>query len=954
MQCLSNKIGILEKISCEQEIDFLCITEHWMMEEEISSQYNAIGGLRLSTGFCRSTLIHGGVAIYAGPRYDLSRIKVMHDLNNLSVELHCELACVEIVELKSVLVTVYRSPKGQADIFFNVIEQVLGRVNRLNRDLIICGDFNFHFLGNDKNADNMVNLGLMYGLSMTIFEPTRGNKILDNFFISSPITNDLVTEVLQFHISDHAGQLVTLKLNLSLVTKCRPTEACSISDLKYKEIIKLNDSDLRILKYYLNRESWNDVFLSENVNKCFDVFLNTLQYYFRVCFSVVKVRPKPSNKYRLNSSKPKQNNIDWYTNDLRSLKIYLDFLHDLLQVNSEHREYILQLYKKEKINYRLNIKQAKKKANAQFIVNSGNESKALWQIVNKQKRRNEPSNNLNAIKFSPNDFNVFFTNIASRVSIPGASSLDDVTSCMGLLGNKPTNLIFSDKFIFTCVTENCVLAVVNNLANKTSRDHFGMSNFLLKNIISCILSPFTRLINISLSQGIFPDILKITKVIPIHKKGDKDQMNNFRPIALVPVLSKIIEIIVGKQLMCFLEKNKLISHEQFGFRKGLSTTHALIHLVDEILESYEKKDFAAITFCDLSKAFDLVSHELLIRKLEYYHIKDTALSFFRSYLSDRLQYVSLNSTDSDRLPVSSGVPQGSVLGPLLFIVMINDLSVNVPAKTILYADDTTIINRNLNSSQALEIAKNNKILTENWLIANKLALNNEKTFTVLFGLRENLGAGNVYPKFLGLVLDPTLNWHQHAIGLKKKLSSGIFALKRLCGELSVDYVRRAYFGLIQSHLSYGLIVWGGAPIAGEIFLLQKKAIRTLTGLDRNDHCRPAFQNSRILTLYSLYILQCLLYLRTNIDDLQLRSAVHSHGTRSRHCVSIPKTRLLKSDMSPIIIASKLYNKLPQGVTGMDDTQFKRTVEHFLLNRAFYSLNEFLMEQWTIMDFIDIN
>jgi len=190
--------------------------------------------------------------------------------------------------------------------------------------------------------------------------------------------------------------------------------------------------------------------------------------------------------------------------------------------------------------------------------------------------------------------------------------------------------VLRDEFSFKLVTEIDVLNVVKQLQPKRSTDHFGFSNFLIKETISYFVLPFTRLVNKCFLQGKFPDVLKITKVIPIFKKGSTELLVNYGPIALVPVLSKVIEVIIGTQLANYLESNKLFCNSQFGFRKGLSTTHALISLVDDILNCFEGKAFAAVTFCDLSKAFDCVSHSLIVEKLHYYNVRGLALDVFKN------------------------------------------------------------------------------------------------------------------------------------------------------------------------------------------------------------------------------------------------------------------------------------------------------------------------------------
>lgn len=466
------------------------------------------------------------------------------------------------------------------------------------------------------------------------------------------------------------------------------------------------------------------------------------------------------------------------------------------------------------------------------------------------------------------------------------------------------------------------------------------------------MSPLTVLINSCLGQGIFPDVLKITKVLPIYKKGKKEDIGNYRPAAIVPVLSKIVELVVGTQLMKYLESHDLICKQQFGFRKGLSTTQAIISLVDKVLDCFEKKDFAAITFCDLSKAFDRVSHTVLLEKLKHYNIKGVALDLFRSYLQNRSQYVALGNNLSQCKPVTCGVPQGSVLGPLLFLIVVNDLSVNVPTDIVLYADDTTVITRSSDYSQLLENCELNKNVVENWLTANNLILNKDKTSTVVFSLREipEMPNENLHPKFLGLTFDTTLNWQYHVHLVKARLSSSIFAMKCLCGELNQNSLIQAYYGLFHSHLRYGLIVWGSSPHANEVFIMQKKVLRVIAGVNMCHSCKNLFKEFKILTLFSLFIQQCLLYIRANIHLLDCRKDVHSYNTRFCNNINLPKVRLAKTDKRPMMIAIKLYNKLPLDIRLLSDKDFKIKLNYFLCKGSFYSIEEYMSRQWTVKDF----
>lgn len=942
---------MITNISKELNSDFLCLTEHWMMEDEIN-QYSIISDLKLVTSYCRPKLKHGGVAIYS--RLEPTNLKVMHDFNNLSIELECELACIEFIIDENrpiVLVTVYRSPNGSIDTFLTTMEKLMSSINRLDRDSIICGDFNLNFTKLDKNAGNFINLCCMYGLKMTISEPTRGKNCLDNVF-TSLVDDNFKASVKNCHVSDHLGQIFTLKHRIGNTKNCNVGLPGSVIEYSLQPKIRINESNIRVFNYYLSKEKWSDLFSSNDINNNFKYFCDTMQYYYKLSFMYLKKQKRsvrPTSNYKKNI---RQTKSEWYNSELQKMKEYLDSLYNLsksesLSNNDACSSHFKDQYCKYKREYRSKIREAVKKHNTLSIKSSGNQTKALWKIVNKN---NKSKTNDRLGIFSPDEYNKFFINVANDVkSKNNVNSGLDLSIVSRFLNTQyvPDSINLS---CFNSVTEEDVLQVVKNIPSKKSKDHFGLTNHLIKQTIKSFVKPFTALVNKCLVQGKFPHVLKVTRVLPVFKKGKKDDLGNYRPISLVPVFSKIIEIIISKQLLLYLERNSLLSESQFGFRKGLSTTHALIKLTEEILSCYESKAFAAVTFCDLSKAFDCVAHNILIHKLEHLHVEDLALQLIKSYLSNRSQYVTVNNISSSLLPIVCGVPQGSVLGPLLFVIMINDLSANIPAEVVLYADDTTVKNRHVNRSLALESAKSNQNLVQNWMTANELILNEDKTFTVIFSTKEKLEPLATPPKFLGVCLDPDLSWSHQVIGLKNKLSKSIFALKRLCGDLEEDGLRLAYFGLFHAHISYGLIVWGCAPHVQEIFLLQKKAIRIITGLKKTDHCREVFKKLNIFTLYSLYIYQCLLYIRASPDKMSLRSNIHHHKTRYNYFIDLPKHRLHKSDGSATVMSSRLLNKLPLQIRQLDDCNFQRVVRSFLMNNAFYSLKEFLEEKWTVANF----
>ena len=408
--------------------------------------------------------------------------------------------------------------------------------------------------------------------------------------------------------------------------------------------------------------------------------------------------------------------------------------------------------------------------------------------------------------------------------------------------------------------------IINNMKPSKSCGPNSISTSLLIEFSDLLVHPLSSIINMSLMEGIFPSLNKEADICPIRKKKERTKCENYRPISLLSNISKIFERIMYTRLHSFLNSSEIIYKCQFGFRKHYSTNYALLCIVEQIRNSLHKKMFTCGIFIDLEKAFDTVNHQILLSKLYRYGIRGVSNKWFHSYLSNRHQKDSLNGESSSRLPITCGVPQGSIYGPLLFLIYINGMHHAMKFSTIYrFADDTNllysckyfkILRKSLNTDLAL--------LYE-WLCANRLSLDASKTEFIVFQplchkanherLILKLHHSKLFEaskiKYLGLILDNKLSWKWHIAELSKKLSSDLGMLYKIRNFCPLPVLRSLYFSIFNSHLSYGLAVWGNAhrSLISKIKSLQKRAIKCIASSNEvHKHINDMHYNLNILTV----------------------------------------------------------------------------------------------------------
>ena len=337
--------------------------------------------------------------------------------------------------------------------------------------------------------------------------------------------------------------------------------------------------------------------------------------------------------------------------------------------------------------------------------------------------------------------------------------------------------------------------------------------------------------------------------------------NNYRPISLLCVLSKVFEKIMYNRVTAFLEMFQVLNINQYGFRKKSSTHMALLLFLDKVVQAIENGEYAVGIFLDFSKAFDTVDHTILLEKLDHYGIRGCALSWLTSYLSNRMQYVTYNGSTSKQQMIQCGVPQGSILGPLLFLIYINDLCIicknTIP---VLFADDTNLFSSGSDIASLQDgINDDLKIISE-WLKVNKLSLNIKKThymcFTAKNKIRPSLSLqidGETInevdnTKFLGVIIDNKLNWKDHISYTCRKVARGIGVIIKARKVLRNESLKSLYYSFIYPYFIYCNQVWGSACKTNmkPLVVLQKKAIRIITGVHPMSPSEPLFSKLKLL------------------------------------------------------------------------------------------------------------
>ena len=919
----------------EIKLSVIGISETWLTDNCNKEYYSMLGYNGYYTN--RNTKKGGGTALYV--RSDMSHTSCLKGTYSIDNCFEVTTVRISLKQNKEAYVScIYKPPNTNIDEFITKYTEFLNKFK--GHTLYICGDFNIDLMKYNEHVSTgrFLELNYSYNMYPLIIKPTRITEksatLIDNI-----ITNDLRNKMKNFilidDITDHLP-VFTVIANVANYKSVKGT--IEKRSLTIKNVNKL--------KCELVEHSWHRVLQCENADQCYEIFIKDFVDILDRCCKMVKSHVTHKNV------KP------WLTTGLinackKKNSMYKRWLIDKSQ-ESESR------YKKYKNKLVLILRKAEREYYKNELNKHKKDVKATWSILNniikkgrKQSKECEFMNRNNKKVYDKqtiaNMFNDFYINVGPKL----ASGID--TKHVQLQYDTYLKDIDIEKsmFILPC-TEEEVSQIINNFKNKTSQDVNGISMKLVKELKEYLIEPLTHICNKSLLSGVFPNKMKTAKVLPLFKSNDEHNVSNYRPVSILPQFSKVLEKLYEKRLRAFIDKNNLLFSGQYGFRTNRSTSLALNELIDTIVTALGENKFCIGVFIDLKKAFDTVDHTLLIQKFKYYGVRGICSKFLDSYLSNRKQYVNYGSHVSEEQIIKCGVPQGSILGPLLFIMYINDMyKVSEILRFIIFADDTNLFCLGDDLSVLVNTVNIELKKLESWFKVNKLSLNVSKSNYMLFGNKKSdnynvqLSGINlekvVVTKFLGVLIDYQLNWNKHIQNVRFKVSKVVGIMYKIRHKVDSNILLMIYNSLILPYLTYCIDIWGNTYKSRirDLILLQKRAVRIIDNAGYRDHTTSIFRKYKLLKLEDIIHLQtCILMYKADKGTLpgniqqnfQKNKDVHCYNTRSKENFFAKQTTTKMVKMSINFKGKELWNALPKNLKNSASLSvFKKRLKNHMLN-----------------------
>jgi hypothetical protein len=562
-----------------------------------------------------------------------------------------------------------------------------------------------------------------------------------------------------------------------------------------------------------------------------------------------------------------------------------------------------------------------------------------------------------------NTINTFFSNVGEDI----ASKIEKHQN-----SELPTT-DFNQRSMFLSATDETEISrYISDLPTNSAPGPDGFTADILKTHKLTLLTPLSYLINLSITTSTFPDAFKLATIIPIHKGGDKKNISNYRPISLISNIGKLFEKVVKKRITGFLENSNYMAENQYGFRSKRSAQDAIAKLSNHVLTDLDNKLFPLCVYLDLQKAFDTVSHRLLLEKAERAGLRGQIHAWLESYLTNRKQQtrITIHNDDgsqmgnialSDTVDVRHGVPQGTVLGPLLFLIYINDLfNMDQDCTMVGFADDTALYFNGENWDDTYRKATLTLKRLKIWFDKNLLAINTKKTQYVAFSHKANgqpeenhtlkihkNSCSNshhctcdvikkvICSKYLGITMDQHMKWKQHLVLTSQRIRKTIYKFRRLRHILDIETLRQTYFALVHSLATYGVLVWGGAPKIHlqPVEVAVKAVLRVALSKPYRYPSAALYDEIKVPTITFTYLEELMSY-RFKISYNAIDYI--NHGLHTRMAVSrnlrLPKPDTTLYKRSHMYLSAVMYNRLPAELKAINSiNRFKREIKQYLKN-----------------------
>lgn len=621
----------------------------------------------------------------------------------------------------------------------------------------------------------------------------------------------------------------------------------------------------------------------------------------------------------------------WITNSLVKSVHTKDIMFKNLQKDPNNIELKIQ-YKNYKNKLTTLINKTKQQYYQNKIKNNISNTKELWTVVQEitqtrtkkvdiQSIKNEEEVLLSDSKNISNEFINTFTKM-------GKTLANKIVKNPNYTINR---FIYPNSLFLKPTNSEEIKTIIKELKNNKSTGIDNLKAEALKTISEDIADPFAFILNNCMEIGLWPSAFKESLIIPIYKSGDISKVHNYRPISLITNLTKVFEKIIKLRLNSYIKKYNILSDKQFGFKEKVSTQDAIVALTTKIYSALDEGMPCLCTFIDLSKAFDTVSHHLLLQALEDIGIRNNCLQLFKNYISNRIQCARVNDVLSESLVIEYGVPQGTVLGPILFSIYVNGLFLmESRGEVIAFADDTAIFYKGETWEEIKNTAESDLCNVKNWFDHKLLTINFEKTFYLPFSCNKtkrpsfeqiNIDMqGNHYIispkseiKYLGVIIDQHLRWESHVKYITKKLRFILHKFKILQKILTAPQMKSMYHALVESHLNYGILGWGGVAKShlSALEVLQKRFLKIILSKNYRYSSDLLYKEAKVFDLRQIFYFQV-----TVKQHYQKQLAVlpsHSYDTRQKNKYVHPLMLKTIGQRSYSYLAPKLYNTVPEEI-----------------------------------------